>query len=107
MQPEKLVGTTLVAYFLFLCLLAVIIAVLFMWKNATDKKQRRLFFSQFDLNELRMSAHQVGVVYKVLSEDDETVEAVRIWDKSSKVLNAKSRHFKKSYLIPFQEDRFL
>ena len=106
MQEDAFVPISLDTYFLFLAFLVPVIAAVLWWVHRREKQVRRAFFDQHNVSDMRMSAHRVGLVYKVVATEAEGVTVVPIWNGKRPVTNGKAQRVKTDALIPFDETRF-
>ena len=106
MPKDALVPISLDGYIAFFGVLAVIIAALFWHQQRREKHARKKFFSKFEASELKMSPHQIGLDYRVISRDGKSVSAVPIWRGKSKIVDAKTLTLDACQMIPFDESRF-
>ena len=106
MPEDSLVPISLDGYVAFFGVLAVVIVVLFWHQRRKEKQARNQFFRQFDTSELRMSPHQIGLVYRVMDRGGNLVSVVPIWRGTSEIVDAKEQTLNASQLIPFDEARF-
>lgn len=86
-------------------LLLVIIAVLW-FVNRQEKSNRKKFLDQFDPSQLRMSANQIGIVFRVLNEGDEKTTVIPIWKGKREIRNGSELQILSKTLIPFDPSRF-
>ena len=106
-RPEDaLVPISLDGYVAFFGVLAVVTVVLFWHQQRKERHARKQFFSKFEASELKMSPYQVGLVYRVISREGESVSVVPIWRGKSEIVDAKEQTLDASQLIPFDEARF-
>ena len=53
-----------------------------------------------------MSPYQIGLVYRVVGRDKDSVSVVPIWLGKSEIFDAEEQTLEASRLIPFDEARF-
>ncbi|MEM8536537.1 MAG: hypothetical protein AAGF56_01615, partial [Pseudomonadota bacterium] len=89
MSDDALVPISLDGYIAFFGVLAALIAVLFWHQQRNDSQERKQFFSKFEASELKMSPYQVGLVYRVMDRNGNSVSVVPIWRGKSEIVYAK------------------
>lgn len=106
MSEHALAPISLEGYVAFFGVLAVVIAALFWRLQRNERQARKQIFRKFEVSELRMSPFQLGLVYRVIDTDENSVTVVPIWRGKSQVVDAKEQTLDASQLIPFDENRF-
>lgn len=106
MPESRLVQVSLDGYVAFFAALAISIAILYWHQKKKEKQTRKQFFEQFNRSELRMSPHQVGLVYRVIKTKDTISLVVPIWKGKSQIINGEEKTLDHSHLMPFDETRF-
>lgn len=106
MTQNTLISASMVGYLAFFASLAVILAALFWYLHRKEMNAREQFFRNFDASDLRMSRYQIGLVYRVMGGDDQSVSVVPIWRGKSPIVGAEEQTLDASHLMPFDATRF-
>ena len=106
MSENAPVQISLEGYLLFLTALAVLIAAVIWFVSMTEKRARHRFLAQFDASDLRMSPHQIGLVYQVTATTDDAVSVIPIWRGKSAISNGAVQRLAPDQVIPFDPERF-
>ena len=93
-------------YVIFFGFMIVVLVGLFWFLRNKERGKRAEFFGQFEESELRMSRHQIGLVYRIVATDGEEIVVVPIWNGKFKVLDDREQRYAANELIPFDKDRF-
>lgn len=106
MPYEALVTLSLDGYVAFYGALAIVISVWFWFVQRWERKARADYFKEFELSQLRMSRYKIGLVYRVVSMEENEVVIVPIWNGNQKIIDGKTLRVAPDTLIPFDASRF-
>ena len=93
-------------YLVFLVVLGAVLGGLTWYRHKKAVGSRTSYLSRFDPEELRMSRYKVGVVYRVMSQSDDEVCVVVVWDNGAPVGDKTEHTMPLDGLSPFDMDRF-
>lgn len=106
MPYEAPITTNLDGYVAIYGSVAIVIGVMFWFVQRREKKARADYFKGFDLSQLRMSQYKVGLVYRVVSMEENEVAIIPIWNGNQKISDGKIHRVAPDVLIPFDASRF-
>ncbi|WP_299608842.1 hypothetical protein [uncultured Tateyamaria sp.] len=90
----------------FYALLAVVIGLMYWLLRRKERLAREQFFGQFAHSQLRMCPYKIGLVYRVITTEQNEIIVSPIWDGKLKIENGKRQRFAPDQLMPFDASRF-